>query len=80
LSNRARSSGTTPICRLTSIASALSHGFLSNRVTVPSLGLRMPVSILIVVDLPAPLGPKKPYSVPRSTAKSTWSTAQKSPK
>src|SRR6266480_483211 len=29
----------------------------------------------IVVDLPAPLGPRKPTTWPRSTAKETWSTA-----
>src|SRR5207253_11357376 len=29
----------------------------------------------MVVDLPAPFGPRKPTTCPRSTAKETWSTA-----
>src|SRR5205807_7990266 len=29
----------------------------------------------MVVDFPAPLGPRKPTTWPRSTAKETWSTA-----
>src|SRR5713101_8309164 len=29
----------------------------------------------MVVDLPAPFGPRKPTTWPRSTAKETWSTA-----
>src|SRR5580698_852961 len=47
---------------------------------VPADGLRVVVSILIVVVLPAPLGPRKPKMVPRGTEKDTWFTAQKSPK
>ena len=33
----------------------------------------------IVVDLPAPLGPRKPVTRPGSAVKLTWSTAVKSP-
>src|SRR5690349_129775 len=39
-----------------------------------SAGIR-PVSIRIVVDLPAPLGPRKPKNDPRGTSRSTPSTA-----
>ena len=75
LSNSARSSGTTPIFCLTSIACFAFQGSPPSNVTEPDEGLRMPVSILMVVDLPAPLGPRKPYNVPDSTAKSTEFTA-----
>src|SRR5512133_3210813 len=40
----------------------------------PSLGIS-PVSMRIVVDLPAPLGPRKPKKLPRGTSRSTPSTA-----
>src|SRR3954454_15976085 len=33
----------------------------------------------IVVDLPAPFGPRNPVTVPASTVKSAWSTATRSP-
>jgi len=33
----------------------------------------------IVVVLPAPLGPRKPNSSPRSTWRSRWSTAKRFP-
>ena len=46
--------------RFTSIDSVLSSMFLPKTEMVPSVGLIRPVSILMVVDLPAPLGPKKP--------------------
>jgi hypothetical protein len=35
-----------------------------------------PVIMRIVVDLPAPLGPRKPSTSPRSTLKETPSTAR----
>jgi len=41
----------------------------------PSLGFSTLVSILIVVVLPAPLGPRKPKMTPASTANEMWSTA-----
>src|SRR5262249_28946098 len=41
----------------------------------PEVGRRRPVSILIVVLLPAPFGPRKPKNRPRATRKERWSTA-----
>src|SRR5688572_23104770 len=46
----------------------------------PPLGCRKPVSIFMVVDFPAPLGPRKPSTVPGSTRKLTPSTAVIGPK
>src|SRR6266567_3073654 len=45
----------------------------------PELGASSPVSILMVVDFPAPLGPRKPKNCPGATRKSTLSTAISSP-
>src|SRR5208283_3627727 len=45
----------------------------------PASGRRKPVIILIVVDLPAPLGPRKPRMSPRFTVKLTPSTARLDP-
>ena len=46
--------------------------------SLPSVGASTVVSILIVVVvLPAPLGPRKPKMTPASTAKEMWSTAVK---
>ena len=45
----------------------------------PLVGERIPHSIRIVVDLPAPLGPRKPKISPFFTSRLTWSTATKSP-
>jgi hypothetical protein len=36
--------------------------------------------ILMVVDLPAPFGPRKPWTVPRSTSRSSPSRAVVEPK
>src|SRR5512142_521866 len=44
-------------------------------VAVPPLGAMRPVSILIVVVLPAPFGPRKPKISPRFTSKLTAFTA-----
>ena len=38
---------------------------------LPDVGARRPVSILIVVDLPAPLGPRKPKNWPEATVRLT---------
>src|SRR3954451_23930638 len=38
-----------------------------------------PVSMRMVVDLPAPVGPRKPKKLPRGTSRSTPSTAALSP-
>ena len=45
----------------------------------PAVGASNPVSILIVVDLPAPFGPRNPKNCPGSTARFTCSTATSSP-
>jgi hypothetical protein len=34
----------------------------------------------MVVDLPEPFGPRKPYTLARGTLRSTWSTATSAPK
>src|SRR5215217_2666576 len=47
---------------------------------VPAVGGMKPASMRMVVDLPAPLGPRKPSTSPRSTVKETSSTAVKPPK
>src|SRR5258707_14167019 len=47
---------------------------------VPAVGARKPVAIFIVVDLPAPFGPRKPRTSPRSTRKLIPSTAFSGPK
>ena len=71
-------SGTTPIWRLTSTGWALrSRPRISIR---PELGASRPVSILMVVDFPAPFGPRKPKNCPGATRRSTPSTARSSPK
>src|SRR6185503_12601625 len=44
-------------------------------VTSPAVGRRRPVSILMVVLLPAPLGPRKPKNRPRGTSNEMPSTA-----
>ena len=46
---------------------------------VPDVGLSSPHSMRIVVDLPAPLLPRKPKISPCSTSKDTRSTARKRP-
>src|SRR6476469_6249574 len=46
----------------------------------PDVGVRSPQRIRMVVDLPAPLGPRKPKISPFATWSETWSTATKSPK
>ncbi|HKZ84312.1 MAG TPA: hypothetical protein VJ793_11720 [Anaerolineae bacterium] len=47
---------TTPIPRAWS--TRCFHGTRPSTITSPCVGTRMPVSILIVVDLPAPFGPR----------------------
>src|SRR6266550_2604203 len=48
-------------------------------VTLPSVGGIKPVIMRMVVDLPAPLGPRKPSTSPRSTENETPSTARLGP-
>ena len=47
---------------------------------VPEVGFSSPHSILMVVDLPAPLLPRKPKISPVFTVNDTWSTATNLPK
>src|SRR5262245_13020333 len=47
---------------------------------LPDVGGRSPHRIRMVVDLPAPFGPRKPKISPRDTSSETLSTAVKSPK
>src|ERR1700722_13948543 len=76
--NKAMPSGTTPIWRFTSIAfTARSRPRTSMR---PVVGASRPVSILMVVDFPAPLGPRNPKNWPGATRRFTSCTATKSPK
>src|SRR6185503_19956775 len=49
-------------------------------VAVPLVGAIMPVSILSVVDFPAPLGPRKPTIWPAGISKESRSTASCWPK
>src|SRR4051794_8841584 len=49
-------------------------------VAAPAVGFSNPHSMRIVVDLPAPLLPRKPKISPRSTSKLTSSTATNWPK
>src|SRR5260370_34655841 len=48
--------------------------------TLPSVGGMKPVIIRMVVDFPAPFGPRKPSTSPRSTENDTPSTARFGPK
>ena len=47
--------------------------------TSPLVGRNIPVSILTVVDLPEPLGPRKPNNVPFGIRNSRSRTATRSP-
>ena len=47
--------------------------------TLPDVGARKPVIIFIVVDLPAPFGPRKPSTSPACTLKLMSSTAVSGP-
>ena len=49
------------------------------RCALPEVGARKPAIIFIVVDLPAPFGPRKPSTRPGSTLKEILSTAVRSP-
>ncbi|OQC26274.1 MAG: hypothetical protein BWX70_02358 [Verrucomicrobia bacterium ADurb.Bin070] len=49
-------------------------------VAVPAVGGMNPVIIRIVVDFPAPFGPRKPRTSPFSTEKETPLTAWNEPK
>ena len=70
---RARSCGTSPLICLTSVGS-VRMSWPPIR-AVPDVGSSTPVSIEIVVVLPAPFGPSRPKTSPSSTAKLMPSTA-----
>src|SRR5271154_331310 len=70
-------SGTTPIWRFTS--TGLSTKSLPRICIRPDVGASSPVSIFIVVDLPAPFGPRKPKNCPGATRRFTSCTAVRSP-
>ena len=72
------SSGSTPMrCFAASGSSSMS----SPRMRIaPAVGRTRPVSILSVVDLPAPLRPRSPTKAPRGSARLRSSTATLSPK
>ncbi len=46
---------------------------------LPDVGASKPVSILMVVDFPAPFGPRKPKNCPAVTCRSMASTASNFP-
>ena len=71
--NCVRCPNTTPIRRTCS--TRCRYGTRPSTTTRPLLGTRMPVSIFIVVDLPAPLGPIYPTISPSFTRNETSSTA-----
>ena len=72
-SKTAPDSGTKPTWRFTSKGSR--RRSCPQIVAVPPLGSIMPVSILSVVVLPAPLGPRNPTIWPAGTEKESASTA-----
>jgi hypothetical protein len=62
-----------PMRRVSDLRS--SHGTTPSTVAVPLVGCKMPVSILIDVDLPAPLGPMKATRSLAATSNVTPRTA-----
>ena len=72
-----RGSANAPISRLAGIGFSIMLN--PPTVTVPSVGGMKPVIIRIDVDFPAPFGPRKPSTSPRSTANDTPSTARFAP-
>ena len=70
-------SGTTPICRFRSSASALKF---CPRISISPRRLQQAGEHLDGRRLPPPFGPRKPKNCPEATLKLTSSTAVKSPK
>src|SRR5690349_14079277 len=64
--------------RLTSIGFSCTS--IPHTETLPPLGGRNPVIMRMVVDLPAPFGPRNPSTSPLPTSKETPSTARFGPK
>ena len=57
-------------------AAAAGRGSACHRsVTLPPVGVSRPRIIRMVVDLPAPFGPRKPVTSPGSTSNDSWFTA-----
>ena len=52
---------------------------LATKIDLPGRGLTIPVIIFIVVDFPAPFGPRKPSISPSFTEKLTPSTTAAEP-
>src|SRR5215471_2353965 len=61
-------------------ASGLRPTSMPSTIAEPLVGASSPHSIRIVVDLPAPLLPRKPKISPRRTSNDTLSTATNAPK
>ena len=72
-SNSSDSSGTRPILAFTSRACSGMDRPSSSM--LPEVGGARPISMRMVVVLPAPFGPKKPKKLPRGTSRSSPSTA-----
>ena len=62
------------------IRSGWRRASMPNTCADPSVGRMKSSSMLIVVDLPAPFGPRKPNISPSSIVRSRSSTATTSPK
>src|SRR5579859_5649194 len=62
------------------ISSGLAATFRPQTSAVPDVGASRPVSILTVVDFPAPLGPRKAQMEPAGMSRFRLLTAVKSPK
>src|SRR5207247_1719766 len=73
-----RFSGRYPISRRASIGGSTISKPPTE--TLPSVGGMNPVIIRMVVDLPAPFGPRKPNTSPRSIENEIPSTARLAPK
>src|SRR5258705_6581483 len=77
-SKRARSSGSTPISFLT-VSGELRIELPAMKAS-PAVGFRRPVSILTVVDLPDPFGPRNPKIDPLGICRFRSCTATRRPK
>ena len=75
--SRLSSWGTTPISARATFD--CSGSVKPSTSIVPASAMTWAVSIFIVVDLPAPLGPSRPTHVPAGTSRSRPSTATMSP-
>ena len=60
------------------ISTLASGYFFPSMVNEPLVGFVSPKNIFIVVDFPAPFGPRKPYTAPLGICRLTFDTAVKS--